>query len=127
MAITWFNENQKVLVSTIYDNNITLNKTCVNLLEHAYSVMLGLDYEEQLVHIKPLNKEEATRGDITSEQQYKITVRNSYARVCNISFINEIKKIIGIDKLNDPKKFVVNFDEKDKTLVIDLKRGYENV
>lgn len=127
MAITWFNETQKILVSTIYDNNITFNKTCVNLLENAYSVQLGLDYDEQLVHIKPLNKEEATRGDIKSDQQYKITVRSSYARVCNISFINEIKKIIGINDLTEPKKYIVNFDEETKTLVINLKRGYENV
>lgn len=127
MAITWFNETQKILVSTIYDNNITFNKTCVNLLENAYSVQLGLDYDEQLVHIKPLNKEEATRGDIKSDQQYKITVRSSYARVCNISFINEIKKIIGIKDLTEPKKYIVNFDEETKTLVINLKRGYENV
>lgn len=126
MSITWFNENQKILISTIYDNNITLNKTCVNFLENAYSVMLGLDYDSQIVHIKPLTKEESTRGDITSDSQYKITVRNSYARVCNISFINEIKKLIGIFDLKIPKKYIVSFDQLNKTLKIDLRKEYEN-
>lgn len=127
MAITWFNESQKTLISTIYDNNITLNKTCATLLDNAYSVMLGLDYDEKIVHIKPLSKEEATRGDITSDSQYKITVRSSYARVCNISFISEIKKIIGVFELKNPKKFVVSFDELNKCFKIDLRKEHDNV
>ncbi len=127
MSVVWFNENQKTLISTIYDNNITLNKTCASLLEHAYSVMLGLDYDNMIVHIKPLTKEESTKGDIKSDQQYKITVRSSYARVCNIAFINEIKRLIGISDLKEPKKFVVSFDEIAKTLKIDLRKGYGDV
>lgn len=121
MGIIWFNEDQKTLITTIYDNNITLNKSCVRLIENSYSVMLGLDYDEKLILIKPLSKDAATKGDIPLTSQYKITVRSSYARVCNISFINEIKKIIGdIDLKSNPKKFVATFDEDEKCFKIYL-------
>ncbi len=124
MAVKWFNEDQKTLITTIYENNITLNKSCVSLIENAYSVMLGLDYDEKVVHIKPLTKDVATRGDIPAKSQYKITIRSSYARVCNISFINEIKKIIGNSDLKlNPKKFTAIFDEHNKSFIIDLNGG----
>lgn len=123
MSITWFNENQKSLISTIQNNNITLNKTCVSLIETAYSVMLGLDYDNKAVHIRPLSKDDALRGDITEAEQYKITIKSSYARVSNKSFINEIKKILGISDLSDPKKFIATYDEMNKSLIIDLNKG----
>lgn len=125
MSITWFNENQKSLISTIQNNNITFNKTCLNFIQHAYSVMLGVDYDNNIVHIKPLSKEDATRGDITEKEQYKITIKSSYARVSNKMFINEIKKMLKIDDLTDPKKFITLYDEYNKTLIIDLNKGVE--
>ncbi len=88
--------------------------------------MLGLDSENKVVYIKPINKDESTRGSIDINEQYKITVKNSYARVSNKSFITEIKKIINIDDLTNPKKFITSFDDENKTLLIDLKRGIEN-
>ncbi len=123
MNITWFNENQKSLISTIHDNNITLNKTCINVIEHAYRVMLGLDYDNKIVYIKPLSKEESIRGDIHEKEQYKITIKSSYARVSNKSFINEIKKLLGLDDLSNPQKFITSFDDVQKTLKIDLTKG----
>ncbi len=121
MSIIWFSENQKTLVATISDNNITLNKACTSLFENAYSVMLGLDTVNQIALIKPLDKELATRGDITTSEQYKITVRSSYARVCNINFIASIKKILNVDGLKEnPIKFTSTFDNNEKCLKIDL-------
>lgn len=122
MAVTWFNDNQKDLIATIQDNNITLNKTCKNLIEYAYNVMLGLDIDEKIVHIKPLTKEDVLRGDISENEQYKITIRSSYARVSNKSFINEIKKSINLDDLTNPKKYVVTYDEISKTVLINLNK-----
>ncbi len=126
MAIVWFNENFKELVSTIQNNNITLNKQSKSLIENAYTVMLGLDEQEKIVHIKPLTKEESIRGYIQEKKQYKITIRSSYARISNKFFINEIKKLIEINDLTEPKKFIVTFDDNSKSLLIDLKRGYLN-
>jgi hypothetical protein len=83
--------------------------------------MLGLDYENKLLFIKPLNKDVATRGDIPTTSQYNITIRSSYGRISNVDFVKEIKGILGIDSLKvNPKKFSVEYSEGMNTLKIDL-------
>ena len=123
--IKWFDldEKQKNCIVTIYDSNITLNKYTCNYLTTAYTVMLGLDYSEKLLYIKPLNKDIATRGDIPTSSQYKITIGGSYGRISNVDFIKEIKTILGVESLKiAPKKFNVEFIENNSILKIDLKR-----
>ncbi len=36
MSVMWYNSNKKNLISTIQNNNITLNKACINFFEEAY-------------------------------------------------------------------------------------------
>ena len=123
--IKWFDldEKQKNCIVTIYDSNITLNKYTCNYLTTAYTVMLGLDYSEKLLYIKPLNKDIATRGDIPTSSQYKITIGGSYGRISNVDFIKEIKTILGVESLKiAPKKFNVELIENNSILKIDLKR-----
>ena len=95
--IKWFDmENKnKNCVATIYDSNITLNKHACDFISNAYTVMLGIDYEDKLLFIKPLNKDIATRGDIPESSQYNITIRSSYGRISNVDFIKEVKGIKG--------------------------------
>lgn len=121
--IKWFDidKKNKNCIATIYDTNITLNKHTCNLIENAYTVMLGIDYDNKHLFIKPLSKDIATRGDIPSTSQYNITIRSSYGRISNVDFIKEIKGILGVDSLKiNPKKFNVEFQEVNNTLKIDL-------
>jgi hypothetical protein len=121
--IKWFDMDKKAknYIATIYDSNITLNKHACDLIESAYTVMLGIDYVNKALFIKPLNKDVATRGDIPSSSQYNITIRSSYGRISNVDFVKEIKGILGIDSLKtNPKKFNVEFIETNKILKIDL-------
>ena len=121
--IKWFDmENKnKNCIATIYDTNITLNKYACDLISNAYTVMLGIDYDNKLLFIKPLNKDIATRGDIPQSSQYNITIRSSYGRISNVDFVKEIKGILGIDSLKEePKKFSVDYLESNNTLKIDL-------
>ena len=121
--IKWFDmENKnKNCIATIYDTNITLNKYACDLISNAYTVMLGIDYDNKLLFIKPLNKDIATRGDIPQSSQYNITIRSSYGRISNVDFVKEIKGILGIDSLKEePKKFNVDYLESNNTLKIDL-------
>ena len=121
--IKWFDMDKKSKnqIATIYDTNITLNKHACDLIDSAYTVMLGIDYNTKAIFIKPLNKDVATRGDIPSTSQYNITIRSSYGRISNVDFIKEIKKIIGIDSFKiNPKKFSVEFIETKNILKIDL-------
>lgn len=123
--IKWFDmENKnKNCVATIYDSNITLNKHACDFISNAYTVMLGIDYEDKLLFIRPLNKDIATRGDIPESSQYNITIRSSYGRISNVDFIKEVKGILGVDSLKtSPKKFNVEYVENYNTLKIDLSK-----
>ncbi len=121
--IKWFDidKKNKNCIATIYDTNITLNKHTCDLIDSAYTVMLGIDYDNKALFIKPLNKDVATRGDIPSTSQYNITIRSSYGRISNVDFIKEIKGVLGIDSLKiNPKKFNVEFNKTNNILKIDL-------
>ena len=121
--IKWFDmeEKNKNCVATIYDSNITLNKHACDFISTAYTVMLGIDYDNKAVFIKPLNKDVATRGDIPNSTQYNITIRSSYGRISNVDFIKEVKGVLGVDSLKiNPKKFNVEYNENYNTLKIDL-------
>ena len=121
--IKWFDvdKKNKNCIATIYDSNITLNKHACDMISSAYTVMLGIDYDNKMLFIKPLNKDIATRGDIPTSSQYNITIRSSYGRISNVDFIKEIKGILGVDSLKvNPKKFNVEFVDTTNTLKIDL-------
>lgn len=123
--IKWFDTERKSknCIATIYDTNITLNKHSCDLIDAAYTVMLGLDYDKKLLFIKPLNKDAATRGDIPTTAQYNITIRSSYGRISNVDFIKEIKGIIGVDSLkSNPKKFNVEYSDTMNAITIDLSK-----
>ena len=123
MSISWFSSDSKTknCIATIYDSNITLNKFTCDLISNAYTVMLGLDYDERVIYIKPLRKDIATRGDIPQNKQYAITLRASYGRISNVDFIKEIKNLLKVPSLKDtPKKFNVEWSPYGETLKIDL-------
>lgn len=121
MNIVWFNEKPKDCIVTIAAGNITLNKPATNFFENAYSVMLGIEKNQKLIVVKPLNKAEAIRHDIPVSNKYKITVRSSYARIANKAFIDEIGNLIDINFNLDTKKFKANWQSKDQVLLVDLK------
>jgi hypothetical protein len=72
--------------------------------------MLGIDYDNKSLFIKPLNKDMATRGTIPISSQYNITIRSSYGRISNVEFVKEVKNLLGVKTLKDnPKKFHVEY------------------
>ena len=119
MGIVWFNERPKDGIATLYEGNITLNKVAIENLEDAFSVMLGIDYDNKLVYIKPLSKDQDQRGDIPEKSKYKITIRSSYGRISNKDFMQELASIINRN-LKDPVKCVTTWDFDEKVLIIDL-------
>jgi hypothetical protein len=121
MNIVWFNEKPKDCIVTIAAGNITLNKPATNFFENAYSVMLGIEKNNQLIVIKPLVKAEAIKHDIPESNKYKITVRSSYARIANKAFIDEVGGLINIDFNQTTKKYKANWQHKDQLLLVDLK------
>lgn len=121
MAILWFDEKNKGLIATIATANITLNKTAKNLIEYAYSVMLGINKEEHKAYIKALNKETVERGNISQTQLYTVTLRQSYGRISNKEYIKRISELTGKD-YTSPVKYIMTYDHDEHMLIIDLNR-----
>ena len=91
MAIVWLNKKQKDGLATFNETSITLNKTALVPMETANMVMIGLDETNHEIIIKPLNDNQAMRGDIEIDSMYKVTINSSYARITSKEVISEIE------------------------------------
>jgi len=121
VAFEWTSRKPNEGVATIYESNITLNKSASTHFEKAYSVLLGLDKEQKRIAIKPITKQEHERGTYPEEKKHKITVRPSYARVCNKKFIQEAMEIADADlSENNAIKFKTMWSREHQALIVDL-------
>lgn len=122
----WANKDQGSKLVTLYDSNITLNKGASVHFNHAYSVMLGLDEDGKRLAIKPINKTDFERGDIPREKLYRISIRSSYSRISNKTFLTDLSQFL---KLNFEQqkmfKFHCEWSESDKSLIVDFNRPEE--
>ncbi len=121
MSFEWASKKPNDGVATLYESNITLNKSASSHFDHAFSVLLGLDPGSKKIAVKPISKDENDLGAIPEEKRHKITVKPSYARVCNKKFMKEIATLVGVD-LGDNKsfKFKTQWSKHDSALIIDL-------
>ena len=121
MSFVWVSKKPKDGVATLYESNITLNKSASSHFDHAFSVLLGLDLDSKQIAVKPITKQESELGAIPEEKRHKITVKPSYARICNKKFMKEIASLVGVDLTNNKSfKFKTNWSKDDSALVIDL-------
>ena len=111
-------------IATLYEANITLNKSATGYFEHAYVVLLGLDRDKKLIAIKPITKEEISLGYIPKEQQHNITVKSSYSRICNKLFLKEVSNLMGLEYKDHHQayKFKASWNKEEKALIIDLNK-----
>ncbi|MCK5732322.1 MAG: hypothetical protein KAH13_04835 [Tenericutes bacterium] len=120
----WASKKPLDELATLYEANITLNKSATVYFEHAYVVLLGLDRDKKLVAVKPITKEEVSMGYIPKEQQHNITVKSSYSRICNKLFIKEVAELMGLKYVEHHQsyKFKVSWNKVEKVLEIDLNK-----
>jgi hypothetical protein len=120
----WASKKPLDEIATLYEANITLNKSATAYFENAYVVLLGLDREKKLIAVKPVLKEEITLGYIPKEQQHNITVKSSYSRICNKLFLKEVSELMGLEYIEHHQayKFKAFWNEKENALVIDLNK-----
>ncbi|MCF7923915.1 MAG: hypothetical protein K9L64_02265 [Candidatus Izimaplasma sp.] len=120
----WVSRKKVDEIATIYETNITLNKSATTYLEKAFIVLLGLDKERHLIAIKPIRKGQTELEYIPKEQRHNITIKSSYSRISNKRFIEEISQLI---KLNFEKqnyyKFGAYWSDSEQALIIDLNKG----
>ncbi len=108
-------------IATLYEANITLNKSASSYFENAYIVLLGLDKNSKRIAIKPVTKEEVSMGYIPEEQRHNITVKSSYSRICNKSFLIEVSELMDLKfGNNESYKYKAAWNEKENALIIDL-------
>ena len=108
-------------IATLYEANITLNKSASSYFDNAYVVLLGLDKNTKKIAIKPISKEEVSMGYIPEEQRHNITVKSSYSRICNKSFLVEVSELMGLKfGNNESYKYKAVWNEKENALIVDL-------
>ncbi|MFW6298357.1 MAG: hypothetical protein ACOC14_01625 [Bacillota bacterium] len=128
MGFHWTSRKPNKGKATLYESNITLNKSASTHFEHAYNVLLGLDRETKRIAIKPVTKQEYERGIIPEEKLHKITVRSSYARVSNKRFMEEVASVANLDlHENNAIKFNTMWSDEDDALIIDLTQKGETL
>ncbi|MFW5894540.1 MAG: hypothetical protein ACOCU0_01285 [Bacillota bacterium] len=128
MGFQWTSRKPNKGKATLYESNITLNKSASTHFEHAYNVLLGLDRETKRIAIKPVTKQEYERGIIPEEKRHKITVRSSYARVSNKRFMEEVATVANLDlHENNAIKFNTMWSDEDDALIIDLTQKGETL
>ncbi len=128
MSFIWASKKPNEGLATLYESNITFNKSASSHFEKAYNVLLGIDYDKKRIAVKPISKQEYERGAIPEEKRHRIIVRPTYARVCNKKFMKEVATMADLD-LNDNQayKFKTLWSKEDKALIIDLNRPEEGV
>ncbi len=120
----WASKKPLDELATLYEANITLNKSATAYFENAYVVLLGLDKVKKLIAVKPVTKEEISLGYIPQEQRHNITVKSSYSRICNKLFLKEVSQVADLEFIEHHQsyKFKAFWDKKENALIIDLNK-----
>lgn len=119
MAIEWVNGSNFTKIATIYDNNITLNNSCIKLVENYKWCKLGIDKKVKKIYIK-LIKDISQEKNI--EQSNRISIGKTYVRITNKAFINQINEIFDANTKNN--KYIIEYDNIEKQFCIDLNNKY---
>lgn len=124
MAFVW-NTNELVSnIISVYSTNLTLNKAACHHFDDVNYVMLGIDRDNGLIAIKPVEKKDLDHHIYPDDQLHKISIGKSYGRVTSKSFIETLTDLLELDFLNkNCYKFKGEYDVIHKMMVIDYKKG----
>ena len=89
--------------------------------ENVQYVLLGVDKENNLLGIKPVDKTAIDEGIYPSDQLHRISIGKSYGRVSNKNFIENLAREYHLD-LSDKQglKYPANFDVVHQILTVNL-------
>ena len=118
MAFVWSTNEISKKTVTIYSTNLTLNTAAC---KHVQYVLLGVDKENNLLGIKPVDKTAIDEGIYPSDQLHRISIGKSYGRVSNKNFIENLAREYHLD-LSDKQglKYPANFDVVHQILTVNL-------
>ena len=92
MNFVWNTNELNASVVSIYETNITLNTTACMHFENVNYVLLGIDYDNHCIGIKPVGKQAINDGIYPQDQLHKISRGKSYEE----SLINHLLKNLPI-------------------------------
>ena len=107
--------------AAIYDSHITFSKNMLKYLQDAYKARVGVDRENKLIYVYPLNKDAALSGEIPETSLLSISISKTYARICSRALIGYLCGIFGL--VIEKKEFVrysTTYDDVRKAIVIDM-------
>ncbi|MGD9761120.1 MAG: hypothetical protein AB7U52_01630 [Candidatus Izemoplasmatales bacterium] len=119
----WVSKKPLDDLATLYEANITLNKSATSYFESAYVVLLGLDKDNKLIAVKPITKEAVSMNYVPEEQRHNITIKSSYSRVCNKLFLSEVIELLNLDfTKKNSYKYKAHWNKNEGALIIDLNK-----
>lgn len=121
MSITWFSDESKDIYVTLTPIHITINKAGLQFFDSAYQVMLGYDKAKNVIIIKPLSKDDVTRGDIPEHAMYNISISSTYARITNKAFITKVIEIFNLNLDEKGSKYKARWRVNSGVLEVELK------
>lgn len=121
MDFEWSTNDIAKKTVTIYSSNLTLNKAACRHFEDVNYVLLGLDRKNNLLGIRPVQKQEVDNQIYPDDQLHRISIGKSYGRISNKAFISELSKTYKLD-LSDNKcyKYDAKFDVIHQILLVNL-------
>ena len=114
----WMTGNTYSNIVTLYANNFTLNSVACNYFQDIRWCLIGIDESDLKVAIKPVTAREVDLHLVPMEHLNKVSIGKGYARISNKNIIDQISAIIN--KECNGLKYLANFDEKEKMLIVDL-------
>ena len=118
----WYSKNDKKGVATIYPTNITINKIASAYLQNAYACLLGIDQEEKQVALTPLTQDQYQSGRFNPDEMFVLSGSKTYIRISSTDFVSQISHLLGQDFHKGNRKYECSFDEKERLLIIDLRK-----
>ena len=116
----WFKSNTSTSIVTIYPTNLTLNSSAAEYFDDIRWCMIGLDKKTFKIAIRPVTKRELDLKLFPTENLHKLSIGKGYARISSKSIISEVSSILNEEI--DSKKYISHYDEKEKMLIVDLKK-----
>lgn len=121
MDFEWSTNEVAKKTVTIYSTNLTLNKAACRHFENVQYVLLGLDRNNDILGIKPVDKQQIDDNIYQEDQLHRISIGKSYGRVSNKTFIDELSQLYNLDLQNNQGiKYNAKFDVVHQILLVNL-------
>jgi hypothetical protein len=124
MSFVWESKRTECGMITLYKNNITLNKDASAYFQDVYGVMIGIDYENRKLAIRPVDRNTYSKGLVPKDQFFNISINKTYSRITNKEILEKLSSSFDLDfEKNNFYKYPTTWSAKNNLLIADLEGG----